>query len=459
MADILVFVPGLLGSELYDGENKVWPGSGWDAVRGFSRDEFACLLKLDLEPRSIVRTAVGGIVSVYEDWLRYFRGMRRQADNSPMFSEDAGTLITVPYDWRKPCELASERLASIVETVVANHGVGANIHIVAHSLGGLVARHYLQNEAFVGRRGFSQVKTFVTFGAPHNGAPIALAGALGLHKTTFLSTDQSKTLANDPRFTSLYQTFPRPNYPLIWERKSSGHLLPRTLQDRDFATKVLKLTDTGYDSYLNFRASIDDKNYPKGLRRFVLIGTRYETMTHFYWTGGELIAASTQDAGDGTVSIPAALLADAQCQFTGESHVNLIRAVESKNVFAELMDATSLLGPSQVEISVRDISVELNAPVHVSIATDGSLTQVTGALIVEGAPLPADTSQPVPEDLQFAPLRGRAPQPFSYNGPAIQGASIRLPGIGTPGLYRIVVQTSPSVEPIATSPVFAVSAR
>jgi hypothetical protein len=459
MTDVLVFVPGLLGSELYDGDEKIWPGSGWAAIRGFSNAEFKRLMKPDLKARDIIRTAIGGLLSVYGDWIRHFENMRRLSDNGLMFSEAAGTLVTVPYDWRKSCELGSEELAKVLEKVQKSHGTNAEIHIVAHSLGGLVTRHYLQSGVYAGRAGFGLVKTFVTFGTPHNGAPVALAGALGLYKTTFLSTEQSTELANDPRYTSLYETFPKPDYPLIWERRGAGHLMPHALADKPFATKVLKLTELGYDNYLKFRGVIDNKPYPPGLRRFVLMGTRYETITHFFWTGLDIRTVSTPDAGDGTVSIAGAFLSDAQSQMTGESHVNLIRAAESRRAFAELMDATGLLGADQVQISVRDLSVEQNAPIHMSIVTDGKFAHVTGEIVIEGVPLPADVSALVPDDSAFVPLAGRAPQPFSYNGPEILGATVRLPGIGTPGLYRIAVRTSGNGEPVAKSPIFAVSAH
>lgn len=455
MKEILVFVPGLLGSELHDEAGKVWPGDGWEAIRGFSDQHFARLMNPRLVPKSILRDAIGGIVPFYSDWIKRFESLRRMADDTRMFVEAEGTLICVPYDWRGPCEAAAERLSDVLEKIAATDA-NAKVHIVAHSLGGLVTRFYLQSGKYAGRPGLALVKTFVTFGTPHNGAPIALAAAKGLHTTYFLSREQSIKLANDPQFPSLYQTFPHPDHPLIWERHSGGMLKPHCLGERDFALEKLNLVEASYRSYLDFRTAIHGKPYPEGIRRFLLMGTRYPTMTHFFWTndpGGALQVVSTLEGGDGTVSVPGAYLADVQCQLTGEAHVTLIKANEARGTFQELMGARGMLGAPQVDLSVRDAVVQRGAEIYLGVASDGTLDKVAGEIVFETAYEPAPGAPP-----QFVPLRGRAPKPFAYDGPAISAATLVLPGLDTPGVYRIAVQAVRGGPPIAESPPFAVSA-
>jgi Lecithin:cholesterol acyltransferase len=455
MTAVLVFVPGLLGSELWDGDNKVWPGNGWDAVVGFSENEFQRLLKDELEPKSIIRTAVGGFVDIYEDWIERFESLRSTADNKRMFSEANRTLVTVPYDWRKPAQLAAQLLATAIDTAVKDKGADTEIILTCHSLGGLVARYYLQSGTFDKTSGFKNVNVFATFGTPHNGAPIALAGVTGKHRTNFLSVEQSTRLANDPRFPSLYQTFPDPNHPLIWQRASGGRLQPTALGDEEFALQRLKLRTESYEAYLQFRSDID-KPYPNGVRRFVLMGTRFDTITHFFWDGENLAPVRSKDGGDGTVSIPAAYLPNVQCRLTGEAHVSLIRSDECRQTFQELMGATGMLraGVQQIEVSTRDVVIDMGAAVELVILTD-RVDSVSGEITIEGAPVPADEGTlPGPGD--FKPLKGRAPQPFSYRGPTITGASMSLPGIGTPGLYRVVISSSTGAL-LAQSPIFVVS--
>jgi pimeloyl-ACP methyl ester carboxylesterase len=58
---------------------------------------------------------------------------------------------------------AAERLAEQVEELVAESGHD-RIHVVGHSLGGLIARYYLQRLG-----GDQRVRTLVTLGTPHHG--------------------------------------------------------------------------------------------------------------------------------------------------------------------------------------------------------------------------------------------------------------------------------------------------
>jgi phospholipase A1 len=209
MTEILVFIPGLLGSELHDDQGKIWPGSLLDGALGFNDAQFKRLMEPNLKAPKIVEWA-GGVVNIYGRWMDTFRSIRKMGD--PLFSDDNAdgpTLYTVPYDWRISLETsAKDKLAPVIQRIAAKHGAGATIHLVAHSLGGLVARYYLQSGKFDADAGFNSIKTFTTFGTPHNGAPVAVAAALGLHKTNFLSLAQAKRLANHPDYPALYQLFP-----------------------------------------------------------------------------------------------------------------------------------------------------------------------------------------------------------------------------------------------------------
>jgi hypothetical protein len=99
LQDILVFVPGLLGSELYDSQGKVWPGSLIGGVFGFDDDHFRRLLAPNLTVGGLVET-VGGLVDIYRRWLRAFRALTRH--NKQLFSDSSNppSLYTVPFDWR-----------------------------------------------------------------------------------------------------------------------------------------------------------------------------------------------------------------------------------------------------------------------------------------------------------------------------------------------------------------------
>src|SRR5262245_15710195 len=187
MTKILLFVPGLLGSELLDDEGTVWPGSLFNGIVGFDEPRFRRLLNPNLRVGGIIEK-VGYVVDIYAQWLKAFARLRNKKDGQPLFSKAAKTLYTAPYDWRIDLtKSAEEQLATKINQINSDWNGKAEIHIVAHSLGGLLTRYYLQGGKFTNEPGFAAIRSLTTFGTPHNGAPVALAGALGLHAADFLS--------------------------------------------------------------------------------------------------------------------------------------------------------------------------------------------------------------------------------------------------------------------------------
>lgn len=67
----------------------------------------------------------------------------------------------------------------------------------------------------------------LTFGTLHKGAVAALAAAIGLHSADFMRVEQSRSLANNPKFRVLYNLFSRPGSRLVG-RGGKGGLLAKT---------------------------------------------------------------------------------------------------------------------------------------------------------------------------------------------------------------------------------------
>jgi triacylglycerol lipase len=75
-----------------------------------------------------------------------------------------GQVLTVNYSpLTMDVRVAARRLAETVEELVATTGY-RRVHVVGHSLGGLVARYYVQRLG-----GDARVHTLVTLGTPHGG--------------------------------------------------------------------------------------------------------------------------------------------------------------------------------------------------------------------------------------------------------------------------------------------------
>jgi hypothetical protein len=112
-----VFVlPGILGSNLKAGDDRIW--LGWRLVNGFSR--------LAYDADDAVQPD-GPIGMFYDDLAVFLSG-----DHD---------VIPFGFDWRRPVEEEADRLADAVDAaLLARKDTGKPVRMLAHSMGGIVAR-------------------------------------------------------------------------------------------------------------------------------------------------------------------------------------------------------------------------------------------------------------------------------------------------------------------------------
>ncbi len=157
----VVFVPGIMGSELWLGSERIWP----NLKLLFQRPD---LLMYPGDPRMQPRGILQEVVVVPNvikldqynrlgDYLVQDLGYERGKD----FFEFA-------YDWRQDVRLSARQLGMFIDALP----VKQPIKIIAHSLGTLVTRSYV---ALYG--GKDKVERIVLMGGPHFGTP---AGASSL---------------------------------------------------------------------------------------------------------------------------------------------------------------------------------------------------------------------------------------------------------------------------------------
>ena len=97
---------------------------------------------------------------VMEDRLRF--------DGFGVFSFDLGGLF---YRFNsKPVTAQAEIIAEKIERIAERYDLD-KLHIIGHSKGGLLARHYIQHYG-----GDRRVKSLITLGTPHHGTPTAAIG-------------------------------------------------------------------------------------------------------------------------------------------------------------------------------------------------------------------------------------------------------------------------------------------
>ena len=111
-------LPGILGSNLKQGEDRIW--LAFRIVFGLTRLAYKPGGKDGIEPD-------GPIGRIYDDLVKYLSATHE--------------VIEFPFDWRRPIEEEGSRLADKVEEKLkARERSGQPVRLIAHSMGGLVAR-------------------------------------------------------------------------------------------------------------------------------------------------------------------------------------------------------------------------------------------------------------------------------------------------------------------------------
>ncbi len=158
----VVFVPGLMGSQLWLGSECVWP----NVKLMFKNPELLTYTEdTRIEARGILDevVVVPNLIKLDQynrlgDYLVEHLGYERGKD----FFEFA-------YDWRQDVRRSAAQLGQLIETLALSQPV----IIIAHSLGTLVSRYYI--ERLDGRK---RVERVILMGGPHMGVPRALANLL-----------------------------------------------------------------------------------------------------------------------------------------------------------------------------------------------------------------------------------------------------------------------------------------
>lgn len=158
----VVFVPGIMGSELWLGKERIWP----NLKVLFREPEFFKYPGLPgIEARGILQevVVVPNLIKLEQysrlgDYLVENLGYTRGVD----FFEFA-------YDWRQDVRKTARQLAQYIEMLP----VRPPVKLIAHSLGTLVSRYYIEHCG-----GREKVDRLILMGGPHLGTPNAVSSLL-----------------------------------------------------------------------------------------------------------------------------------------------------------------------------------------------------------------------------------------------------------------------------------------
>ncbi|SIT58604.1 conserved hypothetical protein [Mesorhizobium prunaredense] len=219
LSDMIVMLPGITGSVLQEGGRDVWAVSGqaaWRALTSGGRSLQDLRLKSG-EPDSIVATRViddahivPGLVKIdgYTSISRMI-GKAFEVVGGSVTEDHAANYIEFPYDWRLDNRVNARRLEQLVNDRLRrwreySHNPNARVIFVAHSMGGLVARYYLEV-----LEGWKNCRALITFGTPYRGSFNALDFLANGYKRLFLDLTEAMR-----SFPSVYQLLPI--YEALW---------------------------------------------------------------------------------------------------------------------------------------------------------------------------------------------------------------------------------------------------
>ena len=323
----LIVIPGILGSTLSD---ERCGSAVWGDRKSLWRLE---QLRLGLNGQETVRShracsLIGAVqivgplkVDAYADLLATLNRMDyREGDN----------LFLFPYDWRRS---NFETARKLKETLESPPLAGRQVDILAHSMGGLVARIYIQELG-----GAARVKRLLTMGTPHLGSAHLLevvdggwgfwqnllAGGLGTVRGTILT------------FPSIYELMP--HYPNCCVLASSGAAARREVSVLDpdvwnsmpWMPAELRGDDGKAFVRTNLQSAVRIKEImseaiPASVGFYPMCTAMFDTTWRVHWdaSSGKVVKREL-DKGDGTVHIRSAANARLdQCRASTSEHATI----------------------------------------------------------------------------------------------------------------------------------------
>ncbi|MFF3333977.1 esterase/lipase family protein [Streptomyces sp. NPDC002888] len=471
LRDMVVLLPGITGSVLRSEGRDIWgPSAGalWSALT--APDEWRDQLSLrDGDPGAVTASRlmpdahlVPGLVKIdgYSSPAALIRDTFDVVPGSP--DQDApANYIEFPYDWRLDNRVSARRLAQVVDGALRrwrkhSQAPDARVIFLAHSMGGLVARYYLE---VLG--GWRTCRALITFGTPYRGSLNALDFLANGYKKLFV--DLTEVMRS---FPSVHQLLP------VYRALRVGDEYVRVAETDKVpgVDPVLAADALAFHREIEAKVTehLDDEDYRTGGYTVLpVVGTHQKTRQSGTLTGARVEVSSRLpdwidpllDDGDGTVPRASATpieLSDAHRDtFVAERHGSL------QCNPTVLTDLRGRLEQSQVR-GLREIRGPRESPraaKRPALALDIDDLYLAGEpVVLRGRSIGPAPDEPVRAVVQPV-VHGRAPAPFTVEPVSSTGGGrLELPQL-PPGLYRVEVRTAKAGPdaPLPVHDIFAVA--
>lgn len=344
MPDVIVLIPGILGSVLAKSGKALWTASLskalWTGISGGRNLDSLVLQESDSEDGIEALGLIQDLHLIPYLWkIDGYSAISHRIQQE--FDVTSGlNFFEFPYDWRQDNRIAAEVLQRnsrkwLEKWRKMSGNEGAQLVIVAHSMGGLVARHFLEV-----LEGWRECKALVTFGTPYRGSLDALeALANGIRKGPKDWIDLSALVRS---FPSVYQLLP--TYPCVAGRDGKMLRVSEVIASRLDPNRVADAMSFHSDIASAENEHQSDEEYRDGGYLLApIVGTNQPTsqsaVLNDSGTMSFVRSHGTQDlGGDGTVprvsAWPSSLDGSASHMFTASRHSTLQNARPSLDQLA-----------------------------------------------------------------------------------------------------------------------------
>jgi pimeloyl-ACP methyl ester carboxylesterase len=445
--DVVVLLPGISGSALAKDGKEVWgtsSGTLWNAVT--SVGDSIRQLKLGEDDPTVDDLADGITATRLIPDLHMIPGLWKIDGYSATTAyllqrglKAKHNYFEFPYDWRRDNRVSARRLQRATQQWLqawrtSSGNDKAKLILISHSMGGIVARYYLEVLS-----GWRDTRSLITFGTPYRGSLNAVgylangyAKGIGPLKVDFSETIRS--------FTALYQLLPtfkcvdKGDGKVVRVGETSG--LPNI--DATRAARALAFHQEIHEA--QERNAQDDAYRRNGYKIFPVVGIEQPTFVSAVLRGVKLELSQSLEGkvvgGDSVVprvsATPLELSDQRREMFAAEAHASL------QNFAPVLTQVEGVLTGNEFDLG------DYEAVVAAQVTLGLDLQDVYGAGPVE---IIAKPSEPVPLEVQIfdAPTRRLVAQaPLRASADGYARASVTL----SPGAYRVTVGGDNTVSPV-----------
>jgi pimeloyl-ACP methyl ester carboxylesterase len=397
-SDVVVVIPGIMGSTLRLGDKLVWSPSAGSVLRALDVfrhhvEEVAVPPGTGDGPDPRVQPVaimpdlhmLGGFWTVHLGYTALCTWLQQQFALTPVTDDGPpGNLLTFPYDWRLSNRYNGRELFKRVDPILdrwqkqRGPAADARLILVCHSMGGLVAQWFLQECG-----GTEMTRKLITLGTPYRGALEALEQLVnGVRKGPRpFRVDLTSFVRSLP---SAYQLLPE--YACIES--------PRGLMKTTETSLPTDVTSELVTDAMLFHQQLAAK--PLALdSTYVLTGREQRTATTAQVRGDGIVAQYTiegaDEAGDGTVptvgSVPSGVAPDSPSLFFVAEHHGALQS--NHGVFDQLHGILTGRheehrgpGATRLDVSVPDV-LDRGEDLHVSARILGDLEPIVATILDE----------------------------------------------------------------------------